>query len=83
MKSSYPFQISMNYAEVVHVLQAVRNASQLKGTSVRLPRGQGRTHKFGTVHTPVSLDELIDIPVFHPLGNKSETVFVQHHSKKR
>ena len=35
----YPFQISMNYAEVVHILQAVRNASQLDNASVSLLRG--------------------------------------------
>ena len=35
-QETYSFQISMDDEEVVHVLQAVRNAGQLNDTSVRL-----------------------------------------------
>ena len=31
-KHSYPLQISVNYTEVMHVLQAICNVDQLKGT---------------------------------------------------
>ena len=80
---AYPLQISMDNAEVVHVLQAIRNASQLNSTSVGPLRGQVTTHKFSTVYMPIPLDELIDVPVFHPLRNQSEPVFVECHSKQR
>ena len=37
-KDSYPFQISVDDAEVVHILQAVRNVNKLNSsTSVRFP----------------------------------------------
>ena len=64
---TYSFQISVDYAEVVHVLQAIRNVSQLNNTSAWLLRSQTTTHKLGTVHVGVPLDKLVDVSVFHPL----------------
>ena len=64
---TYSFQISVDYAEVVHVLQAIRNAGQLNNTSAWLLRSQTTTHKLGTIHEPVLLDKLVDVSVFHPL----------------
>ena len=72
----YSFQISVDYAEVMHVLQAIRNASQLNKTSAWLLRSQVTTHKLSTVHVPVPLDKFVDVSVFHPLRNESKSVFV-------
>ena len=66
----------MDHAEVVHVLQPIRNAGQLDGTSVRLLQGQATTYKFSTVHMAIPLNEFIDVSVFHPLRNQSKPVFV-------
>jgi len=38
-KRSYPFQVSVDYTEVVHILQAIRDAGQLNNTSVGPLRG--------------------------------------------
>ena len=35
-ENSYPFQISVDNPEVMHILQAVRNVGQLYGTSARV-----------------------------------------------
>jgi len=59
----------VDYAEVVHVFQAIRNTSQLSGTLVSPLRDQGATHKLNAVHMLICLNELIDVSVFHPLGN--------------
>jgi len=61
--------------EFMHILQATRNASQLDGSSVRLLRDQVTTYKFGAVYLLLLLDELVDVSVVHPLGNKSKSVF--------
>jgi len=66
----------MDHAEVMHVLQAICNAGQLNSTSVWLLRGQLTTHKLSTVHVPVPLNKLVDVSMFHPLGNQSKTMFV-------
>ena len=60
--------------EVVHILQATRNPSQLIDTSVKLVRSQTTTYKLNTLHIPISLDELVDVSVFHPIGNQSKPV---------
>ena len=73
----------MDYMEVVHILQAVRNVSQLNSTSVVSLRCQVITHKLNAVCVPVPLDEFIDVSVFHPLGNQNKSVFVQRHPKQR
>jgi len=57
----------MDYTEVVHVFQAIRNASQLNGTSAEPLWGQVTTHKLNAVYMLVPLDEFIDVSVFHPL----------------
>jgi len=66
----------MNYSEFMHILQATRNASQLNSSSVRLLRDQVTTYKLGAVYIPVPLDELVDVSVFHPLGNECKSAFV-------
>ena len=74
-EKTHSFQISVDYAEVVHILQAIRNASQLSGTSVWILQGQVTTHKFSTVHMAIPHNELVDVSVLHPLGNQSKPVF--------
>jgi len=69
--------------EVMHILQATRNTSQLNGSSVGLMRDQMTTYKLGAVYILVPLDELIDVSVLHPLGNESKSVFIRRHSKQR
>ena len=73
----------MDKAEVVHMLQATRNTNQLSNLSARLLRGQVKTHEFGTIDIQIPLDEVVDVPIFHPLGNQSESVFTHCHSKER
>ena len=41
-----------------------------------LPRDQVTPYKLGAVYVLILLNKLVDIPVFHPLGNESEPVFV-------
>jgi hypothetical protein len=45
--------------------------------------GQGVTHKLNAVHMIVLLDELVDVPVFHPFGDHREPTFTYRHSKQR
>jgi len=79
----YPFQISVYHAEVMHVLQPICNPGQLNGgPSVMVPRDQVTTYKLGAVYIFVPLDKLIDVSVFHPLGNQSKPVFIQCHPKQ-
>ena len=81
-KKLYPFQISVDYAEVMHILQTVRNINQLNSTLVRLLRGQAATYELSAVGVPIPLDELVDIPILHPLRNQSESVFTHRHPKE-
>jgi len=67
----------------MHVFQPARNTSQLNVLSARLLRGQARTYKLNAVCVAIPLDERVDVPVFHPLGNESEPVFVERHPKQR
>ena len=80
--SLYPFQISMDDAEVMHILQAVRDPSQLGGASVSLLQDRVTTYKLGAVYMPIPLDELVDVSVFHPLGNHREPVFAHCHPEQ-
>ena len=82
-RTTYPLQISVNYMEFMHILQATCNASQLNGSSVTLLRDQMITYKLGAVYMPVPLDELVNVSVLQPLGNESKSVLVQCHSKQR
>ena len=83
-KNPYPFQISVNHAETVHMRQTVRNVNQLNGTSVRLCGNgdRGATHKLDTVHTFVLSNKLDDITIFHPLGDHRKPVFTYRHSEE-
>ena len=78
----YPFQISVDDAEVMHILQAVRDASQLGSISASLLRDQATTYKLSAVYVPIPLDELVDVSVFHPLGNHREPVFAHCHPEQ-
>jgi len=75
-KDPYPFQISVDNTEAMHILQATGNPSQLNGMSARFLRDRVKTYELGAVRMPIPLNELIDISVFHPLGNQREPVFV-------
>lgn len=82
-KDLYPLQISMDHAEVMHILQTVRNVNQLNTTSARVIRGQVVTCKLNAVNMLIPLDKVIDIPIFHPFGNQSEPMITHCHSKER
>jgi len=82
-QETYAFQVSVDHAEVMHVFQAVRDAGQLNGTSVGLLRDQVTTYQLAAVYTLVPPDEVVDVSIFHPLGNKSKPVLVQCHPKQR
>jgi len=73
----------VDHAEVMHVLQAVRDAGQLNGTSVGLPRDQVTTYELAAIYMLVPLDEVIDVSIFHPLGNESKPVLIQCDPKQR
>ena len=67
----------MYNGEVVHILQAIRNAGQLKSRPlVMLLQDQATTYKLGAIYVPVRRDELVDISMFHPLRNESKPVLV-------
>jgi len=82
-KCPYPLQISMDYVEVVHVLQAIRNVNQLNSTSARLISWVMIAYELNAINLLIPLDETVDISVLHPLGNQSEPVFTDCHSKER
>jgi hypothetical protein len=44
---------------------------------------QGVTHKLNAVHMIVLLDELVDVPMFHPFGDHRKPAFAYRHSKQR
>ena len=81
-KKSYPFQISVDNAEIMHIPQAIRDVDQLNGTSAWLLWNQMIPYELGPVYVPLPLDELIDISIFHPLGNHRIPVFADCRSKK-
>ena len=66
-KNLYPFKISVDDTEVMHILQAIRNAGQLNSTSISYLRDRIMTYQFSAVHVPIPPDELSDVPMFHPL----------------
>ena len=66
---SYPFQISVDHTEVVHVVQALCNVDQLNIISVRLLWGQEITDKLSAVDVRIALNELVDVSIFHPPRN--------------
>ena len=80
--NSYPFKISMDHPEAMHVRQAARNVNQLERTSVKPWYGWGSTYKLSTVHVFVLLDKLIDVPMFHPLGDHRKPALAYRHSKQ-
>ena len=73
----------MDNLEVVHVLQPVRNPSQLENTSVSLPQDRVTTHQLSAVHVSIPLDELIYVSVLHPLRDHREPMFAHRHPKQR
>jgi hypothetical protein len=73
----------MNNVEAMHVRQAARNINQLNRTSARLCSGdRGVMHKLSPVHMIVLLDKLVDVPMFHPLGDHGKPVVTYRHSKQ-
>ena len=68
-KKTYPLQISVDDAEVMHILQAICNVNQLNNASAWILRGQVTTYKLSAICVPIPLNEPTDVSVFHPLGN--------------
>ena len=81
-RKSYPFQISVDNAKIVHMPQAIRDVDQLNGTLAGLPRCYATAYELSTVHVPLPLDKIIDVSIFHPLRNHRKPVFAYCHSKK-
>ena len=73
----------MDNVKVMHICQAIRNINQLNGTSVRLLQDPVTTYELSAVYTAISLDELVDVSVFHPFRNHCESVFAYRHAKQR
>jgi hypothetical protein len=44
---------------------------------------RGVMHKLDTVHMSILLDELVDVAIFHPLGDHRKPAFAYRHSKQR
>ena len=72
----------MDNTKFMHMLQAIRDTSQLGRILVRLLWGHATTYKLSAVYMPVPLDELVDVSVFHPLGNHCKPVFIHCHPKQ-
>jgi len=66
----------------MHIFQTVCNVGQLNRTSVRLVQWRV-THELNAVDVAIPLDEVIDVPILHPLRNQGELVFAHRHSKER
>ena len=81
-KKLYSFQVSVDHAEAMHVLQTTSNVNQLNRTSVRVCGGRGVTHKLGAVGIFVLPNELDDVPMFHPLGDHCKSAFTHCHSEQ-
>jgi len=69
----YPLQISVDHAEVVHILQAICDINQLNSTLVRALWGRVIAYELNAVNMPIPLDKLVDISVVHPLGDQKRT----------
>ena len=69
--------------ELMHILEAISNTSQLNNPSVRLLVDRVTTYELGAVRVPISLDEFVDISVVHPLRNQGEPGFFKRHTKQR
>jgi len=76
-RETYSFQVSVDHAEVMHVLQAIRDVGQLNGTSVEVLRDQATTYELAAVYVLIPFNELVDVAIFHPLRNQSKPVFIQ------
>ena len=83
LRKIYPLQVSVYQTEIVHILQAARNVSQLTNTSMRLLRGQAATYKLRAVCVGIPLNESVDISVLHPLGYHRKPVITDGNSKQR
>ena len=67
----------------MQILNAIRNVSQLHGMS-QLPTWiKGVTHKHRAINVKILPDELIDVPILHPLRNHYNPVFIHRYPKQR
>ena len=74
----------MNHPEAMHILQAIRNIRQLPNELVRrLPRSNIDTYKRSPVCIRIIPNELVDIPIVHPLRNHRKVALIERHSKQR
>jgi hypothetical protein len=65
---SYPLEIPVYHCLAMHVYQSISDAFELlEGVSATGAVGGGsETYKLKPVYNPMRLDELIDVPVYHP-----------------
>ena len=68
----------------MHVCQATCNVGQLNRESVRLSESgdRGVAYKLNAVCMSVLLNELIDVPILHPLGDHGKSALTHRHSKQ-
>jgi hypothetical protein len=83
-RNTYPFQVSVDHVEAMHVCQALRDVDQLNSTSSRhlWGRYQEVTYEFGAVYMFILPNELDNVPMFHPLRDHCEPAFTHRHSKQ-
>ena len=65
---SYPFEIPVYHSLAMHVYQSISDAFELlEGISATGAVGGGNeTYKLKPVYIPMRLDELINVPAYHP-----------------
>jgi hypothetical protein len=84
LRSTHPLQIPVDDAEVMHILQAIRNICQLPGGLVGHSSGSNTdAYKRSSVCIRVFSNELVGVAIVHPLGNHRKVVFAERHSKQR
>ena len=83
MMKPYPLQVSVHHVNAVHVLQSIRGIGQLSELVTFVSQTNGRsTYELDAIGPCVILDELIDVPMLHPLGYHRKFVTLQSHADK-
>ena len=73
----------MDNLEVMQILQAICDVNQLRGVRQLPVEIVGVTHKHKAVGMWIHLDELVYVPILHPLRNHRKLVSTYCHPKER
>ena len=68
ISESYPLQIPVDHRLTVHVYQPPSDVFELsEGYWLRPRSARARSYELEPIRIPMGLDELIDVPVYHPV----------------